>query len=55
MPSDFDNAKFEAALQMALDKEKHDYPAVIGGMYVASGTDMPLVSPVDDTIIFGTL
>lgn len=55
MSSDFDNVRFEAALQIALDREKHDYPAIIGGMNVASGMDMPLVSPVDDTIIFGTL
>ena len=55
MPSDFDDVKFEAALQIALDREKHDYPAIIGGMNIASGADMPLVSPVDETIIFGTL
>ncbi|MCQ2085196.1 MAG: aldehyde dehydrogenase family protein [archaeon] len=51
----YDDAKFEEALQMVLDKNKHDYSAMIGGTHIASGVDMPLVSPVDNTIIFGTL
>ncbi|MCQ2070745.1 MAG: aldehyde dehydrogenase family protein [archaeon] len=51
----FDNAKFEAAINMVLDGEKHDYPAYSNGMKIASGTDLPLVSPIDSTIIFGTL
>lgn len=50
-----DDAKFEEALQTVLDRSKHDLSAIAGGMHVASGTDMPLVSPVDSTIIFGTL
>ena len=50
-----DDAKFEEALQRVLDREKHDLSAIVGGMNVASGTDLPLVSPVDSTIIFGTL
>ena len=50
-----DDAKFEEALQTVLDRPKHDFSAIVGGMHVASGTDMPLVSPIDNTIIFGTL
>lgn len=50
-----DDAKFESALQLVLDREKHDLSAMIGGMNIASGTDMPLESPVDRSIIFGTL
>ena len=50
-----DDAKFAEALQRVLDREKHDLSAIVGGMNVASGTDLPLVSPVDSTIIFGTL
>lgn len=53
--ADYDSKKFEAALGMVMDREKHDYSAVIDGLNIASGTDFPLVSPVDDTIIFGTL
>ena len=50
-----DDAKFEEALQTVLDRPKHDFSAIVGGMHVASGTDMQLVSPIDNTIIFGTL
>jgi len=50
-----DDAKFEEALQRVLDREKHDLSAIVGGMNIASGTNLPLVSPVDSTIIFGTL
>lgn len=51
----FDSDMFERAMLGILDSPKHDYPAYIDGLAVASGTDDPLVSPVDDTIIFGRL
>ncbi len=50
-----DDAKFENAFQLVLDREKHDLSAIIGGMNIASGVDMPLESPLDRSIIFGTL
>lgn len=49
----YDAAKFEAAVQIALQMEKRDYPAYIGGMKVASGVDFPVKSPIDDSIMFG--
>ncbi len=50
-----DDAKFESAFQLVLDREKHDLSSMIGDMNIASGTDMPLESPIDRSIIFGTL
>jgi len=50
----FDDKRFEAALQTVLAGEKHDYPAYIGGLKVASGTSFLCSSPVDSAIIFGT-
>ncbi|MFA6951688.1 MAG: aldehyde dehydrogenase family protein [Candidatus Methanomethylophilaceae archaeon] len=51
----YDNKKFETAFQAVLQGEKKDYPSYMGGMMVASGVDYPLCSPIDDTILFGTL
>ncbi len=53
--SPVDDAKFESAFQLVLDREKHDFSSMVGGMNIASGTDLPLESPIDRTIIFGTL
>ena len=50
-----DDKLFENALSQVLDRSKHDLSAIVGGMNVASGVDLPLVSPIDETIIFGTL
>lgn len=52
---EINDEKFEAALQTVLDRQKHDYSAMVGSQHIASGSDLPLVSPIDDTIIFGTL
>ncbi|AGI47265.1 NAD-dependent aldehyde dehydrogenase [Thermoplasmatales archaeon BRNA1] len=51
----FDDSKFDAAYDQALDSPKHDFPSKINGENVASGIEDLLVSPVDDTIIFGRL
>lgn len=53
--STVDDAKFQAAFQLVLDREKHDLSSMVGGMNIASGTAMPLASPIDGTIIFGSL
>ena len=46
-----DDAKFEEALQTVLDRPKHDFSAIVGGMHVASGTDMVIGSGEDFRII----
>jgi aldehyde dehydrogenase (NAD+) len=55
MSADYDSKTFEAAINMVLDREKHDFPQMVGGLKIASGDSQPLISPVDSTIIFGTL
>lgn len=55
MPADYDDKTFEAAIDMVLGREKHDFPQIIGGLKIASGTDRPLCSPIDSTVIFGTI
>ncbi|MCL1978935.1 MAG: aldehyde dehydrogenase family protein [Methanomassiliicoccaceae archaeon] len=50
----FDNEKFEAAFQAALQMKKRDHPSFIGGMKVASGLDFVVKSPIDGSISFGS-
>ncbi len=46
---------YEGALNAVLHMDKRDYPSYVGGLMVASGYDFPVFSPVDNSIIFGTL
>ena len=50
----YDDEKFEAAFQAALQLKKRDHPSFIGGMKVASGLEFAVKSPIDNTIGFGT-
>lgn len=50
----YDDDKFEAAFQAALQMKKKDHPSYIGGMKVASGTEFAVKSPIDSSISFGT-
>ena len=52
--SSYDDEKFEAAFQAALQMKKKDHPSYIGGMKIASGIDFVVNSPIDSSISFGT-
>lgn len=49
----YDDDKFEAAFQAALQIKKKDFPTYIGGMKVASGNTFVVKSPIDNSITFG--
>lgn len=49
----FDETAFENAFEAALQMEKKDYPAYIGGFQVASGTEFRVWSPIDSSIEYG--
>ena len=49
----YDDEKFEAAFQAALQIKKKDYPSYIGGMKIASGNEFAVKSPIDNSISFG--
>jgi 1-pyrroline-5-carboxylate dehydrogenase len=51
----FDATAFETAVRTVMQTGKRDYAAYIGGLQVASGKEMPLTSPIDDSIRFGTV
>ncbi|MDR2865841.1 MAG: aldehyde dehydrogenase family protein [Methanomassiliicoccaceae archaeon] len=50
----YDDEKFEAAFQAALQNKKKDHPSYIGGLKVASGHLFTPKSPIDSSIVFGT-
>ena len=50
----YDDEKFEAAFQTALQMKKKDHPSYVGGMKVASGNGFVVKSPIDGSISFGT-
>jgi len=49
----YDDEKFEAAFQAALQIKKKDYPSYVGGMKIASGNEFAVRSPIDSSISFG--
>ncbi|MDR1691099.1 MAG: aldehyde dehydrogenase family protein [Candidatus Methanoplasma sp.] len=49
----YDDEKFEAAFQAALQLKKKDYPSYVGGMKIASGNEFVIKSPIDSSISFG--
>ncbi|MDR2698794.1 MAG: aldehyde dehydrogenase family protein [Candidatus Methanoplasma sp.] len=51
--SPYDDEKFEAAFQAALQMKKKDYPSYIGGIKIASGNEFVVRSPIDGSISFG--
>lgn len=50
----YDEEKYEAAFQAALQMKKKDYPSYIGGMKIASGNEFIIRSPIDNSISFGS-
>ncbi|MFA5452523.1 MAG: aldehyde dehydrogenase family protein [Candidatus Methanomethylophilaceae archaeon] len=44
---------FDGAFNAALCMEKKDYPNYVGGLKIASGHDFPVMSPIDQSILFG--
>ncbi len=49
----YDEEKFEAAFEAALQIKKKDFPSYIGGMKIASGNEFVIRSPIDSSISFG--
>lgn len=52
---DDEDRLYESALESVLGKGKRDYPNYVGGFKVASGVRFPISSPVDRSIMFGSL
>ena len=46
---------FSAAIDSVLSNGKKDYPSYVGGLKVASGNQFQVCSPVDKSIIFGSV
>ena len=57
MPNESDasgeDRKFNAAFEAILNMDRSDYPNWMGGIMFASGTDFPVGSPIDNSIIIG--
>ncbi len=50
---EFSDDKFESGMQVVLQTDKKDFPAIVGGLMIASGVEFSVGSPLDDSITFG--